>query len=105
MVNRFGEATAFHCQQAVEKYLKALLVRHQIEFPKTHDIGRLLDHLALADRPAAESLRYADMLSRFGVEGQYPGDAPELMLGEDVAVVAIAGRVREAVTLALQPYI
>jgi len=29
---------AFHAQQAAEKFLKALLVRHQIPFPKTHDI-------------------------------------------------------------------
>jgi HEPN domain-containing protein len=34
---RFREIIAFHCQQAAEKYLKALLVRHQIEFPKTHE--------------------------------------------------------------------
>ena len=32
------EAIAFHCQQTVEKYIKALLVWHQIEFTKTHDI-------------------------------------------------------------------
>jgi HEPN domain-containing protein len=35
---RLREIVAFHCQQAAEKYLKALLVRNQIEFPKTHDI-------------------------------------------------------------------
>jgi HEPN domain-containing protein len=27
---RFREIVAFHCQQAVEKYLKALLVRRQV---------------------------------------------------------------------------
>ncbi len=36
------EAIAFHCQQAVEKYVKALLVSLQIEFPKTHDLEELL---------------------------------------------------------------
>ena len=30
----YFEAAAFHAQQAAEKYLKALLVWHQIEFPK-----------------------------------------------------------------------
>ena len=38
----FRDLVAFHAQQAVEKYLKALLVRHQIEFSKTHDIENLL---------------------------------------------------------------
>lgn len=37
------EAVAFHCQQAVEKYLKAVLVSRQVEFPKTHSIAQLLD--------------------------------------------------------------
>ena len=36
------ESIAFHCQQAVEKYVKAFLVRHQREFPKTHDLDLLL---------------------------------------------------------------
>ncbi len=27
---RFRGVIAFHCQQAVEKYMKALLVRHQV---------------------------------------------------------------------------
>jgi HEPN domain-containing protein len=38
----FAEGTAFHSQQAAEKYLKAFLVWHQIEFQKTHDIEALL---------------------------------------------------------------
>ena len=33
------EASAFHCQQVVEKYVEAFLVRHQVEFPKTHNLG------------------------------------------------------------------
>ena len=32
----------FHVQQAIEKALKALLVARQIEFPRTHDLARLL---------------------------------------------------------------
>lgn len=33
----FAGGAAFHSQQAAEKYLKAFLVWHQIEFQKTHD--------------------------------------------------------------------
>ena len=29
------------CQQCAEKYLKALLVRHGLTFPKTHDLTQL----------------------------------------------------------------
>jgi len=34
----------FHAQQAVEKALKGYLVsKNCFDFPKTHDLGRLLD--------------------------------------------------------------
>ncbi len=35
-------ALCFHCQQAAEKFLKALLTDRQIEFTKTHDLDALL---------------------------------------------------------------
>ncbi len=33
---------AYHAQQCAEKYLKAYLVYHDIDFPYTHDIKKLL---------------------------------------------------------------
>jgi HEPN domain-containing protein len=36
------EAIAFHAEQCVKKYLKALLSWESIDFPKTHDIGQLM---------------------------------------------------------------
>jgi HEPN domain-containing protein len=51
------EDACFHCQQAAEKYLKAFLVRHQIEFPKTHNLGELLERCAKADPGLASALK------------------------------------------------
>ena len=34
-------AIAFFCQQAVEKFFKAYLIEHSINFPKTHDLLNL----------------------------------------------------------------
>ena len=45
----------FHGQQAAEKFLKGLLTRHQIPFPKTHDIEELL---VLAEK----AVKITDML-------------------------------------------
>ncbi len=39
---KYVSAAAFHAQQAAEKYLKAFLIWHQIEFKKIHDIAALL---------------------------------------------------------------
>ena len=36
------EAISFHCQQYVEKLLKAVLTLHAVEAPRTHDLGRLI---------------------------------------------------------------
>lgn len=36
------DVVCFHCQQYVEKLLKAFLTAHEIEFPKTHDLRRLI---------------------------------------------------------------
>lgn len=96
---------AFHCQQAVEKYLKALLVRHQVEFPKTHDIGKLLGWVAGVDALLAEALHDADTLTPFGVEVRYPGDAPELPLGGEITAFETARKVRDAVMTLLGPYL
>lgn len=102
---RFREIVAFHCQQAAEKYLKALLVRRQVEFPKTHDIAKLLDRVATIDASIAVSLRDADALTPFGVEARYLSDAPEVLPGGEVEAVGMARVVRNAVMISLQPYL
>lgn len=96
------EAVAFHCQQASEKYLKALLVRHQVEFPKTHNIRQLLDLVATVDAEMAESLNDAALLTPYGVDIRYPGDFPDVVAGQETALYEITGRVRAAVLAALK---
>jgi HEPN domain-containing protein len=39
---------AFHAQQATEKALKAVLLQHEVEFPKTHDLEELFELLQTA---------------------------------------------------------
>ncbi len=46
---------AFHAQQAAEKFLKGFLSRHQIPFPKTHDIGRPWSWLRSRTPPCEKS--------------------------------------------------
>ena len=87
----------FHAQQAAEKYLKALLTWHQIEFPKTHAIEQLLDLVKEADAETASSLRDATLLTPYGVDIRYPGDQPEPDLEEAREAVELARIVRDTV--------
>lgn len=40
----------FACQQSFEKYLKAYLTAYNINFPKTHDLNKLLNLCAKIDQ-------------------------------------------------------
>jgi len=78
-----------------------LLTWRQVEFPKTHVIGELLDLLATVDAPLAESLAGAAALNPYAVEARYPGDLPEPDFAEATAALDLARKVRNAVMRAL----
>ncbi len=67
---------AFHCQQAVEKSLKAFLTAQQIEFRFRHDLAYLLDLCSEADRSFVELEPQIAGLTPYAVEGRYPADFP-----------------------------
>ncbi len=95
--SNFLNAIAFHSQQAVEKYLKAFLVWHQIPFPKTHDLEELLDLVETVEAGLAESLRDVIVLTPYGVEVRYPGDRPDATPETAPQAVQLARQVRDAV--------
>ncbi len=87
----------FHAQQAAEKYHKALLTRRQIEFPRTHSIGELVNLVKTVDQELALGLVPAAALTPYGVEVRYPGDVPEPGSRETEEALALARKVRDAV--------
>jgi HEPN domain-containing protein len=97
----FRDIVVFHAQQAAEKYLKALLTKRQLEFPKTHEIRRLLELLEASDREVAEALPDARWLDPFGVDIRYPGDRPETRPGDEQRALQLAEKTQAAVTKAL----
>jgi HEPN domain-containing protein len=82
------DASAFHAQQCAEKYLKARLVEASIAFPKTHDLGILLN-LLLPFEPSWSHVRpKLDVLTSLGIEVRYPGisaDAEDAQEGLEAA--------------------
>mgnify|MGYP002780482588 CR=1 FL=1 len=97
-------AAAFHAQQAAEKLLKALLIRHQVPFPKTHDIERLLRLLAAVEPGLLQELTEAVNLTPYGVEFRYPLEE-HVSHADAHAAVGMARRVQEAVLRRLVPYL
>lgn len=95
----------FHCQQSIEKFIKAYLVRHQIEFTKTHDLGKLLQ-LAERAKPALRSeMDSCVWLSPFGAEFRYLGDYPEATKNTAEKAFNEPQKVRELVLKELKSYL
>ena len=86
------EDLCFHAQQAAEKAAKALLIRHDVEFPYVHDVVRLLTLLEEAGHPIPERIREAGRLTRFAVITRYPGLAPPVSPEEYHEAVTLAER-------------
>ncbi len=63
----------FHAQQAVEKSLKAVLVRYGVEFRKVHDIDYLMSLVPSEVSLPAEAEQVVDLTS-YAVTFRYPGD-------------------------------
>lgn len=80
----------FHCQQFVEKLLKALLTARGIEAPKTHDLRRLIQLIA----PFAPELGIfsdrVDLLTMHGVQSRYPDDYREISRAEARKMMELA---------------
>ena len=67
----YKDMVCFHCQQAVEKYLKTYLLFLEISFPKTHNLVLLLDLINVDPFPD-EYYNLAKLLQEYAVEIRYP---------------------------------
>lgn len=62
------DLACFHCQQAAEKYLKALLQENGAVVPKTHDLRDLCNLLLPYEKTLASLRRGLRSLSRYAVD-------------------------------------
>jgi hypothetical protein len=65
------EIVGFHCQQAAEKLLKAVLSAIGVAFTRTHNLRQLMDALADAGHPLPSDLQDIDTLTPFGTTFRY----------------------------------
>ena len=88
------DAACFHCQQAVEKYLKAYLVSRGVAPEKTHKLERLIEECSKWDK-AFISLAKTVVLSEYAVESRYPDDFFIPSLDEANRALALAREVKQ----------
>jgi HEPN domain-containing protein len=67
------DGCCFHCQQAVEKYLKGLLNELGQPVPKTHELLILLNHLLALDATLRPFRGAVARLTEYAVDYRYPG--------------------------------
>jgi len=91
------ETACFHCQQAVEKYLKAYLVFLGISFTKTHEIGELVTKCEDKDSEISVLKEEADELTDYAVVVRYLDDWFVPDLEEAKGAFEIANKIREFV--------
>jgi HEPN domain-containing protein len=69
----FHDSLCFHCQQAAEKYLKALLQERGLTVLRTHNLVDL-HRLLLPNDPSLRAVRRGlKTLTRYAVDYRYPG--------------------------------
>src|SRR5271165_5187176 len=66
------DAVGFHCQQAAEKFLKALLCEVGLSIPHIHDLDQLLVLLLPHHGTLAPFKRILVSLSHYAVDNRYP---------------------------------
>ena len=65
------EIIGFHIQQAIEKSLKAVLLSHAIDFPRTHNLGLLIELCQSNKVSIPPEFLEVDKFNRFAVEWRY----------------------------------
>ena len=93
-IPEYFDTIAFHCQQAAEKYIKAVLVYNEIEFIRTHNLIYLLDLLSKKVEIPEDQYDRAILLNGFSIQIRYPDKTIYLTKEELEASIIIAQEFR-----------
>ena len=95
------EDLCFQAQQAVEKAVKAMLLKHSVEFPYVHDLSLLLSMLEETGEVIPDVVRKAEELTPYAFMTRYPGTARVVTTEEYRTAVELAVATVEWVTESL----
>jgi HEPN domain-containing protein len=96
----FTDTACFHCQQCVEKYLKAYLTEHLIRFERTHVLTDLLALCLPVDQGFKNISTDLSSLEGYAVAIRYPGAVVSVELAEEA--FKTAGQIRKFIRYKLR---
>ena len=91
------EDALFHCQQGVEKTLKAFLTWHDRPFRKVHDLAELGGRCAQRDPSLLPLCRRAEPLTVYATAFRYPGEPEEPTQTEAQEALGLAREVLDQI--------
>jgi HEPN domain-containing protein len=91
------EDVMFHCQQTVEKALKAFLTWHDQRFRKTHDLVEVGGQCIGIDSTLEPLLKRAAPLTEYAWKFRYPGEVPEPTQAEAEGALTLTREVIAAI--------
>ena len=96
-IPKYHDTIAFHCQQAVEKYLKSYIFKLGMKVKRTHDLVFLLEQIDEKEKIDQIWFDKAFELQDFAIEIRYPDQIIELT-DEDIDIaINIAKEFREMI--------
>ena len=94
---KFLEAVCYHCQQSIEKALKAVLAYYNADIPKTHNIEELSNKCKQYDASIIIERKLAQTMTRFATTSRYPDFDTLLIEGDAELALKIAKQVLDMV--------
>jgi HEPN domain-containing protein len=92
------DTVTFHCQQAVEKYLKSYLIFKSISFRFSHDLIYLLELIVPIDPDFETYFEIVSELQSYAVEVRYPNETIFLSNDKVENSMKIAKEIRTMIT-------
>ena len=95
------DSALFHCQQAIEKAMKAFLAWHRQPFRKTHDLRALGDQCVSLDGTLDPLADRVSTLTPYAVQYRYPFDLAAPTADQAEEAIALASEFVNAIVTRL----
>ncbi len=66
-----ADIICFHCHQAIEKYIKSVLAKHDVSFPRSHDLEELVELAAEIVADLNELPEHIFLMTQYAVMARY----------------------------------